>query len=211
MIKESTLLYSQLTRFGHCYALNIFSPPRQFLASIEQFRDDWKPYNPRKLIPRTGLSITSLDGGLSGIPDLDSLREWNKARGTFLTENDISVPTPVYPFVEAYLKPFAPWVRRSHLIQLQTGGYFPPHRDNNSLSINSFRLFVPIENCNTPHLYFHLGTEVLRFETGRVYFIDTCLEHCLFAPTTAPVTFIVLNIEITQASVAKVIEYLMLT
>ena len=33
----------------------------------------WKPYNPRKNINRYGLSVTSLDGGYSGIPDLGKL------------------------------------------------------------------------------------------------------------------------------------------
>ena len=43
----------------------------------------WVKYNPRKDgYNRYGLSVTSADGGFSGIPDLDSLREYNKINGT---------------------------------------------------------------------------------------------------------------------------------
>ena len=50
----------------------------------------WVQYNPRKPIARWGASITSLDGGTSGIPDLDSLKEYNKEHGTDYTEKDAS-------------------------------------------------------------------------------------------------------------------------
>ena len=55
---------------------------KQLMEEMEIFKDDWKPYNLRKSHQRWGLSITSLDGGLSGIPDLDSLYEYNKKNGT---------------------------------------------------------------------------------------------------------------------------------
>ena len=51
---------------------------RQLMKEMEPFKDEWKPYNVRKPNNRWGLSITSLDGGLSGIPDLDSVYEYNK-------------------------------------------------------------------------------------------------------------------------------------
>ena len=43
---------------------------------LKLFDNDWKKYNPNKLNNRWGLSITSIDGGLSGIPDLTSLRDY---------------------------------------------------------------------------------------------------------------------------------------
>ena len=44
------------------------------LKELEPFKDDWKRYNPKKAgNNRWGLSVTSYDGGLSGIPDLTSL------------------------------------------------------------------------------------------------------------------------------------------
>ena len=52
--------------------------PRKLMQEIEKFKDDWKPYNLRNSNNRWGLSVTSLDGGLSGIPDLDSLLQYNK-------------------------------------------------------------------------------------------------------------------------------------
>ena len=63
---------------------------RQLMKEMEPFKDEWKPYNVRKPNNRWGLSITSLDGGLSGIPDLDSLYEYNKKNGTTIANQDIN-------------------------------------------------------------------------------------------------------------------------
>ena len=43
-----------------------------FVAWTEE-NFEYVQYNPRKPINRYGLSVTSLDGGCSCIPDLDSL------------------------------------------------------------------------------------------------------------------------------------------
>jgi hypothetical protein len=208
MLHDNSLLYFQLTRFGHCYGLDLEYNPKKFLASIDAFQDQWKPYNPRKPIPRQGLSITSLDGELSGIPDLDSLQEWNKERGTRLTELDIKVPTPVFEHAEPYIGNLKPWIRRSHVIRLNPGGYFPTHRDNRKINIDCFRLFVPLENCNSPKMYFMLEDRVINFQHGRVYFIDTCLEHALFNVSNSDSVFIVLNLALTATSVDAVCRHL---
>jgi len=63
--------------------------PKNLIKEMERYQDDWKPYNVRKPNNRWGLSITSLDGELSGIPDLDSLYEYNKNNGTNITNQDI--------------------------------------------------------------------------------------------------------------------------
>src|SRR6056300_1573327 len=66
------------------------------MDELEQFEDKWQPYNRKKPNNRFGLSITSLDGGLSGIPDLDSLLEYNKENGTAYGERDFKTFTDVY-------------------------------------------------------------------------------------------------------------------
>ena len=67
-------LYDTLARYGDVYALSLHTD-RDILKELKKY--NWVQYNPRKNIPRRGLSITSLDGGLSGIPDLDSVKEYN--------------------------------------------------------------------------------------------------------------------------------------
>ena len=66
------------------------------MEELKPYNNDWKPYNVRKPNNRWGLSITSLDGGLSGIPDLDSLYEYNKDNNVEITNQDIKTYTSVY-------------------------------------------------------------------------------------------------------------------
>jgi hypothetical protein len=206
---KNVLLYQNLTRFGNFYQLNTNHDADIFLNNIKQFDNDWKPYNKRKNIPREGLSITSLDGRLSGIPDLDSLYEYNKENNTSITELDIDKPTSVYEYALPYFKDIAPYVCRTHVIRLNPCGSFPIHRDNKSYDIDSFRLFVPLNNCNPPVTYFILEDKILRFLRGYVYFIDTCLEHVVFnASESKPSTFVVINVKLCEESVDAIIKNL---
>ena len=68
---------------------------RQIMKDLEPYKDSWKPYNLRNPNNRWGLSITSLDGKLSGIPDLDSLLQYNKIHGTSITNHHIKEYTEV--------------------------------------------------------------------------------------------------------------------
>jgi hypothetical protein len=203
-------LYQSLTRFGDSYELNISGNTHTLQENLEQFKDDWKVYNPRKNIKREGLSITSLDGGLSGMPDLDSIVEYNRKNGTSLGEQDFNVKTPVYQYLSSWLNLFEQDLGRTHLIRLNPGGFFPIHRDNTSISIKTFRLLIPIANCNYPIMTFLLNRRQLTFNHGSVYFIDTCLEHLLFnAGIDVDSTFVVANVKLTPRSVNAVLRNLL--
>ena len=76
------MLYNYLTVYGSMYETkHTLKNSRKFLSWTEE-NFEYIKYNPRKDINRYGLSITSLDGGLSGRPDLDSLYEYNKENNT---------------------------------------------------------------------------------------------------------------------------------
>ena len=70
----------RLTQYGQLIELDITTDAEAMIAWANEF--DWVKYNPRKDINRWGLSITSLDGGITGVPDLDSLYEYNKENKT---------------------------------------------------------------------------------------------------------------------------------
>lgn len=72
---------------GDCCELNLES------LQLQDFENDWKQYNPRKPIARWGLSLTSLDGGMTGNPDLDSLFEFNRLNGTKYGESGGHLPS----------------------------------------------------------------------------------------------------------------------
>ena len=99
-------LYDCLSRYGDSYALNLGLNIPEFLNNLKLYQDDWVQYNPRKNIPREGLSVTSLDGGLSGVPDLDSIREYNIKNNTSLDETSFTTKTEVWDLVKSALEPF---------------------------------------------------------------------------------------------------------
>ena len=110
--------------------------PKQLIKEIAPFKDQWKPYNLRNPNNRWGLSVTSLDGKLSGIPDLDSLLQYNNINNTNITNHDINTYTDVYnssPELQKIIEPWKPWLGRCHFLRLDTGGYFPEHYDINKL------------------------------------------------------------------------------
>ena len=203
-------LYDCLTRYGDCYELNFEVDKKLIDNELLFFKNDWVQYNPRKNIPRYGLSITSLDGGLSGIPDLDSVREYNIKNNLKLDEIDFNKKTEVWDLVDAGLKEFDGHLGRTHFIRMDQTGCFPPHRDQYSREINSFRLFIPIKRCNPPDSYFILDNKILNFTVGKVYFINTCKEHTIF--TTGEYSlFVVANIILSEESVDKVLNNLSIT
>ena len=67
---------SRLYTMGDWLEMQSFNA-NNLMNDLKQYKDSWKPYNVKKPNNRWGLSITSLDGGLGGIPDLDSLSEYN--------------------------------------------------------------------------------------------------------------------------------------
>jgi hypothetical protein len=177
--------YSQLTRFGSFYTFNFEADIFKIKEGIDKFSGNWGPYNPRKSISRDGLSLVNLDGTMGAGPDLDSLFEFNKEHDTNYNELSFTTITPLfkYCFSDTF-KDIEPYLGRSHIIKLPPGGFFPIHRDFRLNDIiESFRLILPIENCNPPRMYFIVDNRILNFEHGKFYFLDTCLEHTLFNPS----------------------------
>lgn len=205
---NNTILYSILTRFGSCYPLRLSSEQNcHTIANELESNFKWAQYNPRKNIDRQGLSITSLDGGLSGIPDLDSLYDYEKETGISLNETNFNVKTPVYEYFKDWLDPIQKHLGRTHVIKLNRGAYFPPHRDNKHSNIESFRLFLPLTYSSEQN-FFLLEDKKLEFTNGKMYFIDTALMHTVFNTDDYPFYFVVANVILNEQSVNDVLRYL---
>ena len=84
-----------LTAYGDQIELKPTIDGKKFVSWTED-NFNYVRYNPRHDVNRWGLSITSLDGGLSGVPDLDSLHQYNIENNTSHAETDFDVVTPVY-------------------------------------------------------------------------------------------------------------------
>ena len=196
--------YNSLLSFGDLIPLKLKCDVKKLFDETEEFV--YLKYNPRKDIERYGLSITSLDGSLNGI-DLDSIKEYNKENNTEYDELSFNKFTKVYHTsseIQKIVEPFKNHIGRSHILSLQEGGYFPPHRD---LPVyveqqNSLRILVPLNGCNPPDMYFMYEDKPLHFEHGRAYFLNTNKSHNLFSFKGSDM--IVLNIK-TNEEVYKII------
>lgn len=196
-------LYQRITCYGDLYKLKpVFKNPNNFVDFTEN-NFDYVAYNPRKPIKREGLSITSLDGGLSGRPDLDSIFEYNKEHGTHYDETDFNVPTPVYDFpdVKHCLDPLKNNICRTHVLKLGPGEYFPPHRDIAWDYFKTFRLIIPLKNMRPPDLNFVLDGTILDWEIGSMYFVNTAKMHYVFNTFIKPSYMIVVNVILNQESI----------
>lgn len=202
------MIYQHLIAYGDFIQLNQkIKKPGKFVEWTEE-NFEYVKYNPRKDVNRYGLSITSLDGGLSGRPDLDSLGEYNKENGTDYGERDFVTPTPVfdYPELQQLIEPWKDHIFRSHLLKLGPGGFFPPHRDSSSMEIDSFRLIVPLENVNPPSFNFMLEDRLLNWEAGGLYFMNTSKMHYLFNVSFTDSYWIVFNVDCNEYTVDTVLK-----
>ena len=181
---------SRLNMLGNVVRLKVSIDPTQLLNEIEPFSDEWKRYNPRKPIDRWGLSVTSYDGGLSGVPDLDSISEYNLKNNTNYKTDKCNVFTPVYQNSKILQNLVAPWkhnIGRSHFLKLNSGGYFPEHRDSYDIDESDqdyqdvVRFIVFIKNCNSSTFKFIIDDQLRTFQTGKLYYFNSMLSHSLFS------------------------------
>ena len=198
-----------MCQYGSVYSLKLFMKNSKAFVDWSEDNFDYVKYNPRKKVNREGLSITSLDGGVTGIPDLDSLYEYNSDNNTSYTESDFKIKTPVfdYPDLQKTIGVFEKHMFRTHILKLNPGGFFPPHRDLVS-DFDSFRIIVPLLNVNPPYANFVVDGVIRHWEEGVLYFVDTAKLHYLFNSSFFPSYWIVVNVQTNEESVDTVLKYM---
>ena len=206
---QQVQLHQLLLSLGKMAALNISIDSSHISEQILPFNSHFKPYNPRKKgYNRYGLSITSRDGSFSHIPDLDSLSEYNKEHGTNFGEGDFREWTPFFKTcreLREIMAPFHKYMGRSHILRLNRGGFFPPHRDGMTFVPTHFRLLISLSVSD--NFVFLLDDERIFFKRGWLYFVDTQLAHTFFSFTDGN-DFIVFNIDLCEDSVRAVLKNL---
>jgi hypothetical protein len=197
--------------FGDIIELDLSKWNLDRTLEILKNHNGWKQYNPRKDIKRYGLSVTSLDGSFSGVPDLDSLLEYNKEHNTRLTEKDFTTLTPIVediPELANIVELFGSHTHRSHFLRLDAGGFFPHHRDNGkSLPSQNMRIIVPLIDVGGRHLKWIHDGELTKFNAGIAYCVNTTKDHCIFS-FTDNCYMLVLNIQSTTSSVQTILNHL---
>jgi hypothetical protein len=170
----------------------------------------WKIYQPHKPgYNRFGLSVTSLDGGYSGKPDLYSLREYYKNFGESYQEIDFKKRTSIVEFIpelNEIMDYFEPGTGRCHFLRLDKGGFFPPHRDNGAgVDVPTFRILIPINNFNSNDMKWIQEDSILNLRMGTAYFINTTRLHSVFSFVDNCLMF-VMNIQQSPAIMQKLVK-----
>jgi len=169
---------------------------KKLLKEIEQFKDDWKPYNPKKPNNRFGLSVTSIDGGLSGIPDLTSLRDYELQTGKKVQNIDLNVPTEVYKQSEelqTILEPFKPWLTRSHFLRIDRGGFFPDHFDvaqAGNYANDEIRL-IGLVNANEYQFKWIYDDKIINKNNGSLWYCNVSKRHSVFSTLDGMILLII--------------------
>ncbi len=158
--------------FEDCIKLNL---PKLDLQ-LDGFENDWRIYNPRKTIARWGLSVTSLDGEMNGIPDLDSVNEYNILNQTKFSESDFNVKTKLGQHFSNFIDHVD--IGRSHIIKLGSGGFFPFHRD---LDAKTFRVIYCIDQCHPQNFIWLQDDKALKLGDSNWYIINTKKAHAVFS------------------------------
>lgn len=182
----------------------------EIINTIES-HPNWTQYNPSKPhIRREGLSVTSLDGGMSGYPDLHSLIEYSQEIQKPVSEIMFNQKTPIVdelPDIEGLVDYFEEDTGRCHFIRMPEGGFFPPHRDNGyGLPVQDFRVVVPLVDItqNGPFVWI-LDGKPINMMAGQTYFINTTKAHSLFSMHDTFNLF-VMNIRCTPKSIQRLIS-----
>jgi hypothetical protein len=198
-----------ITNFGQVIEFDFPQWDTMRTQEILDKHPGWVRYQPHKPNNRYGLSVTSLNGGFSGEPDLYSLREWNMMNGTAYREADFTARTNVTEFIpelNPFLDFFGTSLGRVHFLRLDAGGFFPPHRDNGALVESpTFRILVPISNFGKNQMKWIQEEKPLFLEPGRTSFINTTRVHSVFS-FTDNCTMLVLNISATSEILDKLVR-----
>ena len=154
---------------------------KKVLEELKPFDNDWKRYNPKKPNNRWGLSVTSIDGGLSGIPDLTSLLDYELQTGIVLKNEDLDTPTPVWTEsteLKRFLEPWRKWVTRCHFLRMDRGSFFPDHNDINKhdFSYDEIRL-VGFVNGNEYNFKWLYDDKIIKRNPGSLWYFNANKRH----------------------------------
>jgi len=182
----------------------------KLLEELKPFENDWKKYNPKKPNNRYGLSVTSIDGGLHGIPDLTSLRDWEIQTGEQIHNHDLNVPTDVYkncPTLQAILEPWKPWLGRCHFLRMDRGSFFPEHFDINKedYSYDEVR-FIGFVKCNEYDFKWIYDDKVIKGNQGTLWYFNGNKRHSVFSFKDG-IILLVMCLKFDKDLFQKMLEY----
>ena len=199
---ERGLLFNSLTNIGNYFKLKMSIDPYQVEKDLEQFKDNWCPYNQKKdtVNNRWGLPVTSHSGDVMDNYHLNSFGYMQKYHDVEMKEEDFAMPTQVYqalPDIQKVVDMFKPDIGRVHFLRLGAGGFFPPHIDHVGACPEYIRLITVFGKCRPENYVQMLGGVPTYFDPGYFYFANFQLEHSVFSFTDS-VYSLILTVKLNQ-------------
>jgi hypothetical protein len=197
----------QLDAIGDFVPLNFKADLTKFKKEISKYDNVWIPYLHREglMNDRQGLNLVGLPGDTP--TDSLSMPEAMRRTGRKLNELDFDTPTQLYhdlPSLHPILEAF-PKLGRCSLVKVNTGGWFPAHRDGVLLQRTTFRIVVFLTNTGHAHYEWEHDHRIRQIEEGRAYYIDTRKAHRTHSYVDDSI-HLVMNIPKTYENVLRVLN-----
>tara|TARA_B100001113_G_scaffold153468_1_gene125576 strand:+ start:114 stop:761 length:648 start_codon:yes stop_codon:yes gene_type:complete len=183
---ERALIWNTLCNMGNTIKLKWKINEHEVLTQLEQFKDNWCPYNVKKDANnnRWGLPITSHSGDVMDNYHLNSFGYMQKYHDVEMKEENFTTPTEVYnkiPELAKLVDAFAPDIGRVHLLRVDQGGFFPPHRDFPGVGPEWMRLLCVFGKCMPENFVHMLDGKPMYPDPGYLYFVNFQLDHSVFS------------------------------
>ena len=183
---ERALIWNTLCNMGNTIKLKWKINEHEVIEQLEQFKDNWCPYNVKKDANnnRWGLPITSHSGDVMDNYHLNSFGYMQKYHDVEMKEENFTTPTKVYnkiPELAKLVDAFAPDIGRVHLLRVDQGGFFPPHRDFPGVGPEWMRLLCVFGKCKPENFVHMLDGKPMYPDPGYLYFVNFQLDHSVFS------------------------------
>ena len=183
---ERALIWNSLCNMGQTMKLKWKINEHEVLEQLEQFKDNWCPYNVKKDTHnnRWGLPITSHTGDVMDNYHLNSFGYMQKYHDVEMKEENFTTPTEVYnkiPELAKLVDAFAPDIGRVHLLRVDQGGFFPPHRDFPGVGPEWMRLLLVFGKCKPENFVHMLDGKPMYPDPGYLYFVNFQKDHSVFS------------------------------
>ena len=210
---EQQMLWNSLTSLGSYSKLNLQLDEGVVLNDIKPYEQYWTPYNSKKDIVnnRWGLPITSNSGKVSDNMHLNSFGYMQRELGIELKEENFNTPTEVYhnsSEIKRLVDIFGSDIGRVHLLRVDQGGYFPPHRDFPGLAPEYVRLTAMFGNCSDFNYSMHLHDNIFRPERNHLYFVNYQMNHNVFSFSNN-LYILLITVKLNQTTHDLIIEHSM--
>ncbi len=205
---DTLLCEMQLLALGNFFPLAMQVDLAKFYSEIGKYDSEWVPYLPRaaRVNERQGLCLVGMPGDT--YRDSLSMPEARYRHKRELFESDFSCPTELYKeltSLHSVLDYFSP-LGRTFLVKCNEAGWFASHRDGKWIGRDTFRLVVFLKNSSGTDYEWMLDGKKLNIDHGRVYYINTRLEHHTFSMVNDSIHLII-NVPMNLTNVLKLLTF----